>query len=210
MFRSAAFIRCVAVWLRILRARRSASATGGNPVAHVQVFFCDDAMRDESRDRIICAFHFGDFERFGIVVKSAGVGDLTSGFGVNRSAVENDFSFFALRNFVYRALLCDDRFDTTVARVRAEVKIRLSFECARQLGVGRARRFFVHAFPGRFRPGSLLLHRTVETSPINRNTRIACHVFNEIAGKSERIVKLERFLARQSRMVMLLKVASQL
>ena len=66
---------------------------GGDAIAHVQIFLGDDAVRDESGDRIIRAAHFGDFERFGIVVEAAGVGDLAARFGIDGSAVENDFGF---------------------------------------------------------------------------------------------------------------------
>ena len=78
---------------------------GGDAVADVQIFFRDDAVRDQSGDRIVRAAHFGDFERFGIVVEAAGVGDLAAGFGVDGGAVEDDFGFRALLDFVHRALL---------------------------------------------------------------------------------------------------------
>ncbi len=42
---------------------------GGDAVADAQIFFRDDAVRDQSGDRIIRAADFGDFERFGIVVE---------------------------------------------------------------------------------------------------------------------------------------------
>ncbi len=69
---------------------------GGDAVAYAQIFFGDDAMRDQAADRIIGAAHFGHFLRFGIVVKAAGVGYLPAGFGVDRGAVEHDFGFLAL------------------------------------------------------------------------------------------------------------------
>ena len=113
---------------------------GGDAVADAQVFLGDDAVRDESGDRIIRAVHFGDFERFGIVVEAAGVRDLSAGFGIDRGAVEDDFGFRALLDFVYRALLGDDGFDAAIARRRAEVEVRLGLEGFRELRVGGIRR----------------------------------------------------------------------
>lgn len=52
MFRSAAFIRCVALWLCMLRARRWASATVATPVADMQIFLCDDAVSGQPADGI--------------------------------------------------------------------------------------------------------------------------------------------------------------
>jgi hypothetical protein len=120
---------------------------GGDAVAHVQIFFRHDAVRDYAADRIIRAANFGDFEAFGIVVEAANVGDLAARFGIDGGAVEDDFRFFALLDFVYLALLGDDGFDAAIARVGAEVKIWLGLECLRQLRVHRVRRVFVHAFP---------------------------------------------------------------
>ena len=77
----------------MLRARRCGVGDGGDAIADVQVFFGDDAVRDQSGDRIVGAPYFGDFERFGIVVEAAGVGDLAAGFGIDRGAVEDDFRF---------------------------------------------------------------------------------------------------------------------
>ena len=68
---------------------------GGDAVAYVQIFFRDDAVRDKSADRIIGAADFGHFQRFGIIVEAAGIGDLAAGFGVDRGAVEHDFGFLA-------------------------------------------------------------------------------------------------------------------
>ena len=75
---------------------------GGHAVAHVQIFLRDDAMRDQPGDRVVRAAHFGDFERFGIVVEASGVGHLAAGFGIDGRAVENDFRLRALLDFVYR------------------------------------------------------------------------------------------------------------
>ena len=89
---------------------------GGDAIADVQILFRDDAMGDQAGDGVVRAAHFGEFERFGIVVERAGVGDLAAGFGVDRGAVEHDFGFVASFNFVYRAVFGDDGFD---ARSRA-------------------------------------------------------------------------------------------
>ena len=78
----------------VARAARGVG-DGGDAVAHVQVFFGHDAMRDQPADRIIRAAHFGDFERFRVVVEAAGVGHLAAGFGIDRGAVEDDFGFGA-------------------------------------------------------------------------------------------------------------------
>ena len=78
---------------------------GGEAVADMQIFFGDDAMRDHAGDGIIGAANFGEFERSGIVVETAGVGDLTAGFGVDGGAVKDNFGFGAGLDFVYRRLL---------------------------------------------------------------------------------------------------------
>ena len=64
---------------------------GGHAVAHVQIFLCHDAMRDQAADGVVRAAHFGHFERAGIIVEAADIGDLAAGFGVDCGAVENDF-----------------------------------------------------------------------------------------------------------------------
>ena len=64
---------------------------GGDAIADLQIFFRDDAVGDESGDRVVGAFYFGDFEGFGIVVETADVCDLSAGFGIDGGAVEDDF-----------------------------------------------------------------------------------------------------------------------
>ena len=164
---------------------------GGDAVAHVQVFFGDDAVRDESGDRIVRAVNFGDFERFGIVVEAAGVGDLAAGFGIDRGAIEDDFGFGALLDFVYRAFLGDDGFDAAIARVGAEVEVRLGLECFREPGVGGIGDFLVRAFPGCASARALLLHRAIETGPIDLDARVSSNVFDEIARQPVRVVELK-------------------
>jgi hypothetical protein len=99
----------------MLRARRYGVGDGGHAVAYVQIFFGDDAMRDQAGDRVVRAAHFGHFERAGIVVEAAGVGHLAAGFGVDGGAVEDDFGFRAGLDFVHLAVLGDDGFDAAVA-----------------------------------------------------------------------------------------------
>ena len=52
----------------IAHVARAALGIGdrGDAVAHVQIFFGDDAVRDQPCDRIIRAANFGHFERFGL------------------------------------------------------------------------------------------------------------------------------------------------
>ncbi len=120
---------------------------GCDVIAHVQVFFRDDAVRDQSGDGVVRAAHLGNFERARIVVEAAGIGDLPAGFGIDRSAVEHDFGFGPRFDLIHRALLGDDRFDARVARLRAKIKFLLRLVRLRQLRVNRIRRVFVGALP---------------------------------------------------------------
>ena len=192
----------------MLRARRSRIGDGGDAVAHVQIFLRHDAVRDQPRDRIIRAAHFGHFERFRIVVEAAGIGDLSARFGIDRGAVEDDFGFRALLDFVYRAVFGDDGFDAAVARCGAEVKVGLGFVCFRELRVGGIRGFFVRAFPGGFGARALLFHRALEASPVDLTPASRSHVFDEIARQSVGVVELERFLARISTYSLALQLGS--
>ncbi len=120
---------------------------GCDAIAYVQVFFRDDAVRDEAGDGIVRAFHFGDFERARFVVEAARVGYLPAGFGVDGGAVEDDFRFRTALDFVYRAGFRDDGLNASVAGARAKVKIRLGLERFREFCIGGIGDLFVRAFP---------------------------------------------------------------
>ena len=51
---------------------------GSDAITDMEVFFGDDAMSDESGDRVVGASYFGDFQGFGVVVEAASVGDLAA------------------------------------------------------------------------------------------------------------------------------------
>ncbi len=67
----------------------------GDAVAHAQRVFGGDAMRHKPRNRVVRASHLCDDLRAGRIVERAGIGHLPTGFGVNHSAVEDDFAGFA-------------------------------------------------------------------------------------------------------------------
>ena len=123
---------------------------------------------------------------------------MAAGFGVNGSAVEDDFGFGPFLDFVYRAFLGDDGLDAAIARVGAEVEVRLGLESFRELGVGGIGDFLVRAFPGSARAGALLLHRAVEAGPIDAEAADREHVVDEIARQAVGVVELESFVALDS------------
>ena len=116
-------------------------------IAHVQVFLRHDAVRDQPGHGVVRAAHFGNFQRPGIIVKPAGISHLSARFRIDRRAVQHHFRFRAGFNLVHRALLCDDRFDPRIARLRPKVKFLLRLVRLRQLRVDRIRRVFVRTLP---------------------------------------------------------------
>ena len=85
----------------------------GDAIAHAQRFLRQHAVRDQARDGIVRAAHFGQFQRAFVIPERAGVGDLPAGFGIERRAVEHDFAFGAGGQFVDAG-----RFGVTMASMR--------------------------------------------------------------------------------------------
>ena len=131
---------------------------GGDAIANVQGFLRDDAMRDRARRPDSTRRGLRRLRaRFGVVVKCAGVGDLSAGFGIDGGAIENDFGFFARADFVDRAVFGDDGFDAAVFARGAKVKIGLGFESFGELGEDWIGGILVRAFPGCASARALLL-----------------------------------------------------
>ncbi len=125
MLRSAACIRCVAGVIALDVFAPRAVGVSRDAVAHDEFFFRDDAVRDQSRDRVVRAAHVGKLHGVFVVPERADVGNLSAGFGIKHRAIENDFAFRAGRQFVHRAVFGDDGFDAAIFCGRAEIKIRL-------------------------------------------------------------------------------------
>src|SRR5579863_6230703 len=86
----------------------------GYSVSNTQSVFGQDAMSDESCDRVIGALHVGELNGFGVVIKFTDVRDLASGFGVDGRVIEDYLRFGVLRNFTCRAVLGDDGFNPSI------------------------------------------------------------------------------------------------
>ena len=134
-------------------------------IAHGKFFLRHNAVRDQARDGIIRAAHFGKLHRVLVVPERPDVGDLPARFGVKHRAIEDDFAFRARRQFIYCAVLRDDGFDAAIFRGRPEIEIRLGAIRFRELRVHRIRDVLVPAFPGCARAGALLLAWHVQTRP---------------------------------------------
>ena len=158
-----------------------------------------DLVRDQARDRVVRARNVRQQLRAGRVVKRARVGHLPARFGIDHGAIENDFTRLASLQFVDGTVLADDRFDANVFRAYIAIKILLGLEVLRNLGKRRIRRILVRAFPRRPGARPLLLHRLVESCPIEH--RILCLDTrpDEIRGKpyvSYRGERLSRSVVR--------------
>src|ERR1700722_763307 len=167
---------------------------GGDAVTHIEVFFRNDAMRDESGDGVIRAANFGDFERFGIVVEAARVRYLSAGFRVDRCAVEDDLGFRPFFDFVYRTRLCDDGLDAAVARIGAKVKVWLGPVSLRKLRIHRIRGVFVHPFPGSLCPRPLLFPRAIKAIPVDFYASTVRKILDQVALKTVGVIESESLL----------------
>src|ERR1700722_20057874 len=102
------------------------------------------------------AAYLGETLRAGMVVEAADVRHLAAGFGVDGSAIEDDFAAFAGFEFVDGTAFGDDRFDAAIFGSTGEIKARLGLESVRNFCVGRIDTFLGCAFPGGTRTGALL------------------------------------------------------
>jgi hypothetical protein len=65
--------------------------------------FGDDLMRPHALHRVVASLHFGDDGVVIVGVKPSAIADLSAGFGVERSVIEDDLAFFSGLEFL-RAL----------------------------------------------------------------------------------------------------------
>ncbi len=186
-------VRPSVVALDVFAAR--AVGIARDEIAYGEFFSCDDAMRDQAGDWIVCAAHFGDRDGVLVVPERADVGNLSAGFGVEDRAIQDNFAFRAGWEFVYRAVLCDDGFDAAIFRARLEIKIRLRAIPFRKFRVHRIRDVLVPALPRCACTGPLILHCLLERGPINLEASVMADVFNEVAGQTIGIVELKGFFA---------------
>jgi len=145
-------------------------------------------VRDESRNGVERAFHFGEFLRFGVVVEPAGVGHLPARFRVNHRAVEHHFAGFARLQLIDWAILCDDGLNPAILCARPGVKAQFGLERFRQLRVCRIRRLFRPALPGRPRAFLLLLHRFLEACHVHRSAKVSAGINNKVQRKTVCVV----------------------
>ena len=146
-------------------------------------------------------------QRHVVVVERAGIGHLAARFGVDGSAVENDFGFVARLDFVHLALLGDDAFDARVARLRAEVKIGLGLESFGELQIDGARRFLVRALSRKLSRACAAPASRVEIRP-SRHANPASRATSSMKsrGKTIGVVEFEGFLALDRALTLLIHV----
>ena len=101
-------------------------------------------MRAHSLDRVIAAFHFGDDSVVIVAVEPSAVADLSAGFGVERSVVEDDLAFFAGLEFLRALAVVDDGEDFAAVGAGLAIAFEIGFW---ELLVGGIRSLFGRAFP---------------------------------------------------------------
>src|SRR5262249_45821953 len=121
---------------------------------------------------------------------------LAAGFGVDCSAIENDFARFSCFQFVNRATLADDGLDARVLGLRRLIKVFLRLEGLRNFCECGARCFFCSALPRSTSLSALSLHRQVEFAPCNGDALIPRHIFEEITWQAECVVQPKRLASR--------------
>src|SRR5215813_7987848 len=80
-----------------------------NFVPHANWLFGDDLMRAYTLNWVIASLDFGDNRVLFIAVERAAITYLASGFGVERSVIQDDFAFVAGFEFFCALTVVDDR-----------------------------------------------------------------------------------------------------
>src|SRR5882724_2843380 len=147
--------------------------------------FHHDLMRTNSLDRVIAGFHVGDDGVVIVAVEPSAIADLSSGFGIEWSVVEDDLTFFSWLEFLRALTVVDD--GENFAAVGAGLAVALEFGFGKPL-VGGIGGLLGCALPGGASAFALLLHDAVEACLIEIDAGVANRVLDEIQGKSESVV----------------------
>ena len=164
----------------------------GEAIAHAQRFLGYHFVRDQPRDGVERAFHFGEFQGFGVVVEPPGVRHLPAGFGVDGRTVEHNFAALTRLQLLDGSIFRNHCLDAGILCLRPKIKARLRLEGLRQLRIRGIRRLLRPALPRRTRPLFLFLHRTVEGLLIEFNARVASEVDHKIQRETVSIIEAER------------------
>ena len=116
-------------------------------------------MRPHSLHRVVAAFHFGDDGVVIVAVKPSTIADLSAGFGIERSVVEDDLAFFARLEFLRALAVVDDGENFAAVGTSLAVAFEVGFG---ELLVSRVGSLLGRAFPGGASAVALLLHGAVE------------------------------------------------
>src|SRR4029077_18945052 len=135
-----------------------------------------DLMRRNSLDRVIAGFHVGDDGVVIVAVDPSAVADLSSGFGIERSVVEDDLTFFSWLEFLRALTVVDD--GENFAALGAGLAVALEFGFGK-LSVGGIGRLFGCALPGGASAFALFLHGAVETFLIESYALIPRRILHE-------------------------------
>src|SRR5512142_1291158 len=122
-------------------------------------------MRADALHGRVAAAYFGDDVVAGLVVKPAGVADLSAGVGVEGRVVEYDFAFLSGGEHGH-ALAClrvDDSQHFAATRFGLAIAFELS---ALQVAIGRRCRLLVGTLPTGLCTCALLVHGAIETGLI--------------------------------------------
>src|SRR6185503_233075 len=134
-------------------------------------------MRPDSLNGVITSLHFSDDCVQLIAVERAAVANLSAGFRIKRSVIEDDLAFFAGLEFLHALSILDDgqHFATLGALLQIAFESRF-----RELLVCRVGRLLGRTFPRGAGALALLRHGAVETGLIECESLISSSVLHEI------------------------------
>src|SRR5258708_17993080 len=148
-------------------------------LAHANRLLRRDLVCAYSLDRVVAAFHFGDDGIVIVAVEPSAVDDLSSGFGVEGSVVEDDLAFISWLEFLCALTFVDDGENFTPIGTSLAVAFEVRFG---KLLVSRIGSLLGCALPGGASAFALLLHGAVEAFLIELHPNVSDRILNEIQG----------------------------